>query len=114
MTPSPRQLRADGLKHVQLFFGLRARVIRGGGEVRHQAFQPHMFGGADRLQNLRRRTARSQASHAAVDFQMIIGRNAASARHAIPFRNIAERMNHRRQIVVEQAGSFGGQEIRHY
>ena len=82
--------------------------------MRHQAFQPDVLGRADGLQNLRRRRARSQASHAAVDFQMIIGGDAASRRHAIPFGDIGERMNDRRQVVVEKAGSFGGQEIRHH
>ena len=79
MHAATRQLRAERLKNAQLFFGLAARVIGGRREVRHQTFQPRVLGRADGLQNFRRRSARSQPSHAAVDFQMIVGRNPASA-----------------------------------
>ncbi len=54
--------------------------------MRHQAFQAGVFGRADRLQNFRRGGARSQPSHAAVDFQMIVARlparSAASRSHS--------------------------------
>ena len=54
-TPARASSEQMRLKHAQLFFGLRARVIGGRRKVRHQAFQPDVLGRADRLQNLRRR-----------------------------------------------------------
>ncbi len=114
MYASSRQLRTERLKNVQLLFGLRACVIGGRREVRHQTLQPRVLGRANRLQNVRGRSTRSQPSHPAIDFQMIFGRNPASRRHPIPCRNIGERMNHRRQVVVQKAGSLGGQKIRHH
>ncbi len=82
--------------------------------MRHQSFQPDMPGRADGLQNLRCRGARSQPSHAAVDFQMIVARDAPCRRQPIPLRDIGQRMDHRRQVVVQKAGSFGRQKIRHH
>ena len=109
-----RQFRTERLKDAQLFFGLFAGVIGGRRKVGHQTFQPDVLSRADRLQNLRRRRARAQPSHATVDFQMIVRNDGTGARHAIPFRNVPEGVNHRRKVVVEKAGSFGGQEIRHH
>ena len=76
--------------------------------MRHESFDPDVLGGAHDLGDSRRRLARSQPTHPAVDLKVVRSAVGLSRRQFVPGRYIVKAVDHGRQIVFEECAALRG------